>query len=155
MTILQELHEEPISQLDLSHYCTVSGQSSVKETVEKMQETKTHCAFVIEDDKLIGIFTDRDVLQKVVNKPEALEKSIQEVMTPNPRLAHSDYSIVTALKMMDEHHVRNLPVVSSSGEIIGNFTHHAFINFLADNFPADIYNRPPTSSPIARHRHGA
>lgn len=154
MTILQDLQKEPVSQLDLTHYCTVSSGSLVKDTVQKMQETESKCVFVVEDDKLRGIFTDRDVLQKVVNKPEAWEKPIQEVMTPDPQVVRSDYSIVTALKLMDEYHVRNLPVISSSGEILGNFTHHAFINYVAEHFPVEIYNRPPTSS-VARHRHGA
>ncbi|NOZ49980.1 MAG: CBS domain-containing protein [Chloroflexi bacterium] len=155
MTVFEKLHKQPLRELDLTHYCLVSTHDLVKDAVQKMQETNSNCAFVTQDGKLMGIFTDRDVLQKVANKTGVWEQAITTVMTPNPQVARSDYSIATALKIMNDHHVRNLPVVSHSGEIEGNFTHHAFIRFLADYFPTEIYNRPSDASRTAAHRHGA
>ncbi len=155
MSIFEELHNHPLQQLDLGHYCRVSVHDSVQDVVQQMQVSNSNCAFVMDNDALVGIFTDRDVLQKVATHNELWSQPVSNVMTPDPVVARSDYSIATALKLMDEHHVRNLPVLTPEGSVAGNFTHHAFMRYLADYFPTDIYNRPSEARRTTRHRHGA
>jgi len=55
---------------------------------------------------------------------------------------------------MNEHRVRNLPVLDDTGKVIGNLTHYALIKFLADQFPESVYNLPPDPNRTAGHRVG-
>lgn len=155
MSFFEELHNHFLHELDLSHYCEVSPRDSVASVIETMQTTNQNCALVVEQGRLAGIFTDRDVLLKVATQSEATQQPIQNVMTADPITARTDYSIAMALKVMDEHHIRNLPVLAADGSLVGNFTHHAFIRYLADHFPTDIYNRPAPSTPTSQSRYGA
>ena len=97
----------------------------------------------MQGNALIGIFTDRDVLRKVVNNPESWGKSIDDVMTPNPTVVELDCPADEALTMMDAGNFRNVPVVDPDGKVRGNVSYYAFIKFLADHFPQEVYNLPP------------
>ncbi len=101
---------------------------------------------MLRDGRLVGIFTDRDILRKVVEHPETWDQPIATVMTPNPRTLDEKATAAEALALMNQLHVRNVPVVRSNGEVVGNFTPYAIVRFLADTFPVTIYNRPPTPS---------
>jgi CBS domain-containing protein len=77
---------------------------------------------VIRGEELIGIFTERDVLQRVVGQPEVLDGPVDAVMTPRPITVLPDTSAADALWLMDDHHFRNLPVVDRQGRILGDMT---------------------------------
>jgi CBS domain-containing protein len=78
---------------------------------------------VIRGEELIGIFTERDVLQRVVGQPAALDGPIDAVMTPRPITVLPDTTAADALWLMDDHHFRNLPVVDRQGRILGDMSY--------------------------------
>jgi CBS domain-containing protein len=155
MTLLQSLHNEPITRLDLSYYCTVSAGTSVLEVIEQMRTSKRNCALVTQDNRLVGIFTDRDILRKVVDRPDLWADPVDGFMTSTVQMVAADTHAADAMALMDINHVRNVPVVSANGEVVGNFTNYAVVKFLADTFPTEIYNRPPEPNRFAHRRHGA
>jgi CBS domain-containing protein len=122
--------------------------------IEKMVSEKHNCAFITKDNRLFGIFTDRDVLRRVVDNPEIWDHPIDEVMTHNPKSIRSNQPAGDALKIMNELHFRNTPVLNEEKKIIGNMTHFAIIRYLADNFPAEVYNLPPNPGNYGENRHG-
>jgi hypothetical protein len=48
-----------------------------------------------------------------------------------------------------------VPVLDSSGTVIGNLTHYAVVKYLADRFPESVYNLPPEPDRVVRNRDGA
>jgi len=74
-----------------------------------------HCGAVLvcRDDTLIGIFTERDLIAKVVALGRDLETSLIEVMTANPDTIDADAPIASAIRQMNEFGYRHLPVVQS------------------------------------------
>ncbi len=154
MRLLDTLQHEPITSLDLSYYITVSTDTPVRDVVEALRQSKRNCALVLQDGRLVGIFTDRDVLRKVVDSPEIWDRPIETVMTPNPQALDEEATAAEALSLMERLHVRNVPVVRSNGEVVGNFTPYAIVRFLADTFPVTIYNRPPDPKRVARRQYG-
>jgi CBS domain-containing protein len=104
---------------------------------------------------LVGIFTDRDILRRVVDAAETWNHPIEEVMTPTPLTVNSTDSADTALNLMNERHFRNVPVLDETGAVIGNLTHYAIVKYLADHFPESVYNLPPDPDRVARNRDGA
>ena len=83
---------------------------------------------VIRGEELIGIFTERDVLQRVVGKMSVLDGPVDAVMTARPITVLPDTSAADALWLMDDHHFRNLPVVDRQGRILGDMTYAAFVH---------------------------
>ncbi len=155
MSLEKNLQRERVVHLDLNQFAAVETGTSVKTTIERMRAGRHHCAIVMDNGQLIGIFTDRDILRKVVTLPETWERPVDEVMTATPITVNSNDAADKALALMDEKHFRNVPVLDANGAITGNLTHYAIIKYLADNFPESVYNLPPDPDHITRRRSGA
>jgi predicted transcriptional regulator len=143
MTLEQELQVEQVSHLDLSGFSQVVSGTTIRETVARMRAERHNVCLVTAENKLIGIFTDRDVLRKVAASPEILDDPIDSVMTQNPITIKPDASAATALRMMDDNHFRNVPAVDAEGTIVGSMTHLAIVNYLATRYPIEVQNQPP------------
>ena len=112
--------------------------------MDALRADKHNVALITDDGRLIGIFTDRDVLRKVAGNADILDEAIDTVMTRDPITVSPETSAADALKLMDEHHFRNLPAVDANGVVIGDMTHQAVIHYLAARYPQEVLNRPPT-----------
>lgn len=143
MSLREELEGEPVGQLDLQSYCLVESGATVRDALNRMRENGGRSALIIRDEKLIGIFTERDVMNRVVVSPEKLDGPVDEVMTAQLVTVLPDTSAADALWLMDDHHFRNLPVVDRQGRILGDMTYAAIIQYLAARYPVEVQNRPP------------
>ena len=139
--------------LDLNNFSIVESGTSVQEVIDQMRHERHNSALIRKEGALIGIFTERDVLGKVVTEPGTWKQEIDEVMTPAPSTISPEDSAESALEKMETGHFRNVPVVDVDGTIHGNVTHHAFIKFLAEHFPQEIYNQSPDEG-IHENRYG-
>ena len=155
MSLEKDLQQERVIHLDLTRFTAVKVGTTVRETVEEMRQAGHHSAIVTKDGVLAGIFTDRDLMRKVVDTPETWNGPIESVMTPDPITVNSTDPAYKALALMDEKHFRNVPVVDDTGQVIGNLTHYAVVKYLADRFPESVYNLPPDPDAITSDRDGA
>ncbi len=87
---------------------------------------KNHCGSILvvaDHGDLIGIFTERDLLTKVVAQGlDTGKTAIGEVMTPDPRTAHKSMPTSHALTLMRDGGFRHIPVLDDHGEILGVFS---------------------------------
>jgi CBS domain-containing protein len=155
MNLEQHLKKEQVVHLDLHNFTSVESGTSARATIEKMRQEEQHCAIIFDNDVLVGIFTDRDILRKVVDTPETLDNPIDDLMTPSPITVSSQDPADSALDLMDKKHFRNVPVLDDDGKIMGNLTPYAIIKYLADRFPASVYNLPPDPDRVTKNRDGA
>ena len=155
MNLEQHLKKEQVIHLDLHNFTSVESGTSARAAIEKMRHEEQHCAIIFDNDAPIGIFTDRDILRKVIDAPETLDNPIDEIMTPSPITVSSQDPANSALDLMDKKHFRNVPVLDDDGKIMGNLTPYAIIKYLADRFPGSVYNLPPEPDRITRNRDGA
>lgn len=156
MSVEGDLQKEQVGHLDLSHFVGVEGDVPVAEVLRRMREEDQNCALVLgADGRLAGIFTERDVLQKVATRSEALGSPVAALMTPAPHTVQQHQPVAFALKFMNAGHFRHVPVVDPEGKIVGNLTHNAIIRFLCDRLPAVTYNLPPSPVLVARAPEGA
>ncbi len=98
----------------------VTIQSSVIDAVKRMGEKRVGAVAVLDKGELAGIFTERDVMMRVVlegRTPKTTEMS--EVMTKQVETVREDMSYGEALRLMVERHFRHLPVISSNGQVLG------------------------------------
>lgn len=154
MTLRDALYKESVTHLDLSRYCLVESGTTVRETFDNLRTCKSNCAFVIKNDKLAGIFTERDVLRKAVDRPDLWEQPVDTLMSVDLQTLSADATAVDALELMENNNFRNVPVLDADGSVVGNLTHYSILEFLASSFPLDIYNRPPDATLISNRRHG-
>ena len=100
---------------------SVESSTTVRETVEKMETASVGAVLVIDgDERLKGIFTERDLMLRVVlPKRDPETTSVCDVMTSSVTSVGNSIAPNDALKMMVVRHIRHLPVVGASGEIDG------------------------------------
>lgn len=143
MDLKEELHTEQVSHLDLTGFCQVESGQAIRDVVEKMRREDVNVCLVMDEGKLVGILTDRDVLRRVAEHQEVWGKPVSVIMTRSPITIDPTASAADALWLMDEKRIRNLPAVDGSGKVVGNMTHQAVINYLAARYPTEILNLPP------------
>jgi CBS domain-containing protein len=91
---------------------TVIPEISVADAVHKMYQCKIGALLVTEGKRLVGIFTERDVLFRVVNEGlDPKSTPVSQVMTPNPLAVKPTTTAEEAMRVVTEKRVRHLPVV--------------------------------------------
>ncbi len=98
---------------------TLSPETTVSKAAELMARMEVGAAMVVDQERLIGIFTERDALFRVIARGlDARTTRLIEVMTTEPRTVAPNKSYGYALVMMQENGFRHAPVVEN-GKPIG------------------------------------
>jgi CBS domain-containing protein len=98
---------------------TASPQTTVRAAAEMMATRKAGAVLVLEDGTLTGIFTERDIVFRVIAKGLAPDTTaLADVMTRAPRTITADKPFGAALTVMHENGFRHLPVIED-GKPIG------------------------------------
>ena len=98
---------------------TFLGKDKVSVAIEVMAEKNYGSVVVVDNkDKVVGIVTERDIVKKLVknNMPPKTTK-LEDIMTPNPRVANENDDVVDWLRIMSNDRFRRLPVVDANGKI--------------------------------------
>ena len=123
----------------------VEAQTSVAEAIRGMNDHHVGCTLVVRDGKLIGIFTERDVLRKVATSGMNLEKTaVETVMTANPDTLPATASIAYALREMSVEGYRHIPLTNPDGSPAGVVSVRDIVAWLVETFPASVHNLPPS-----------
>jgi CBS domain-containing protein len=98
---------------------SVPKGATVLETVRAMVEHNVSAAVVLDGERLLGVFTERDVVKRVVLKKLAPETTpVGEVMTTSVVTVREDADRSSVLRLMADHHIRHLPVVDAEGKVL-------------------------------------
>jgi CBS domain-containing protein len=98
---------------------TQPPQSSVREAATVMASHGIGALPVVEGRYLIGIFTERDVLTRVIAAGRDVDRTrVEDVMTRRPETVSIDCPLAEALEVMLNGRFRHLPVMSN-GEVVG------------------------------------
>jgi len=109
--------------------CTIN--TTVFDAVLMMSEKSYGAVIIIDGNKkVIGVLTERDVMNKVVGKELNAKKTVVgDIMTPNPRLARETDDMLEWLRIMSNERFRRLPVVDDQGRIKAVFTQGDFVSY--------------------------
>ena len=92
---------------------TVQRSAKVTEAVRVMAANNVGIVMVLDGDKLAGVFSERDVVRRVVVAGLVpAETSVESVMTRDIVVADADEDYQSAMRKMDQANIRHLPVVS-------------------------------------------
>ncbi|MDX1584756.1 MAG: CBS domain-containing protein [Thermoanaerobaculia bacterium] len=99
---------------------TAEAGASIRELAQMMEESKCGEIPIIEDGRMVGVVTDRDiVLRAVAQGDDPYTTTAREIMTRAPAKVKPDASLRYAIHVMEDVHVRRLPVVDDAGTIVG------------------------------------
>jgi CBS domain-containing protein len=155
------LLREPLNALPVQRAITLSPNASVTDAIRAMQREHRGCVLVTDDgtsrSKLIGIFTERDVLFRIVDRgrnPAALP--IGEVMTADPETLSVHASVAYVLNKMSVGGFRHVPVVDDEHRPACVISVRDVVTFLVDAFPREVLNLPADAGVAPpRSREGA
>ncbi|MFO0879022.1 MAG: CBS domain-containing protein [Gemmataceae bacterium] len=103
-----------------SHVYCISEHASVLEAARLMNEHRIGALMVVDDGRLVGIFTERDILQRVVaEQREPASTPVSEVMTTDLVCCRPETTIEEARGAMKNRRLRHLPVIEGDGTLIG------------------------------------
>jgi CBS domain-containing protein len=111
---------KPVQELlDKQEVHFVRKGESVLEVARRMTEWNIGAVTVLDGERLVGIFSERDLMMRVVSKGlSAAATSVEQVMTPNPVVVDSHSTADQCLRVMNQAKCRHLPVVND-GKLVG------------------------------------
>lgn len=129
-----------VSDQDLS---LLSADAKVQEAVEIMTTRKIGAVLIVsEDGSLAGIFTERDVVARVVHQgKDSATTTLGEVMTPNPESVRPEDTALTALEKMSRRGFRHLPVIADDGSIAGIVSIRDLYSSVLEELEEDVRQR--------------
>ena len=154
-TLAKSLRSDPVTRLTLRGPVTASPDASIEQVVRQMTERKTGCVLLQDDGKLVGIFTERDFVNRVVAAGREVTGPVREVMTPDPKTLTRHDNVQKAVEVMGEGGYRHMPVIGDDGQPMGVLSVKEIIHYLVEYFPAKVYNLPPTPEHTQPAREGA
>jgi CBS domain-containing protein len=155
MDLAKNLKIDSVSRLHPTAPLRVEPTQTVGEAVALMRRERVGCVLVCQGDRVIGIFTERDLMRRVLAARKSLALPVAECMTPNPAVAHPKDSVGSALRRMEEGGYRHLPVVDEAGRPVGVLSVKRIVHYLVEHFPGTVYNLPPDPGAVPLAPEGA
>ena len=143
MELSRNLIVESVARLMPTPPFEVAANRFVADAVEALRRHRVGCLLVTDEGKLVGIFTERDLLTRIIALGLPLSTPLRECMTLKPVTVHPLDSVRTAIERMEYGGYRHLPVVDHQQHPVGILSAKRILNYIADHFPATVYCQPP------------
>lgn len=122
-----------LGEVRLSRAQTVSAGASVAEVIAVLRREPSGAVVIVEGDRVMGIFTDRDVLKRVAGNTEVLSEPISKFMTTDPVLLRDTDTMAAALNKMGDGGFRHIPMLSD-GKLAGVVTGRDVMQWLLGRY---------------------
>jgi CBS domain-containing protein len=98
---------------------TATREMSLQAVAALMRDGDMGSLPVVENGKLVGIVTDRDIVVRAVAEGKDAATSIGEVMTTEIFAVRAEDFVFQAIRLMGDRQVRRVPVINENGELVG------------------------------------
>ena len=153
--LTRNLMVESVGRLNPTRPLCVDAGEPVAAAVAVMRRERVGCLLVVENGELVGIFTERDLLKKILARGEPLSTPLSAVMTAQPVSVNALDSVRTAVERMQAGGYRHVPVVDEGNRPVGVLSAKRIIRYLAEHFPNTVYNQPPDPHQVPETEYGA
>lgn len=139
------LLNDAVNLLAPSEPICLPATATVHEAITKMLANRRAAVVIVDGDgRLIGIFTERDVLTRVVGQSRDVQGTmLAEVMTRDPEALSPRDRICFAVNRMNNAGYRTVPLVDAERRPIGIVTVSDVVKWLAEIFPEAVLNLRP------------
>ena len=130
-----DLLRRPLGELVAQDFVTVSPETSIRDVVTQLNNGKHHCAIVLDGDRVAGIFTERDILNKIADRFDTIcDSSVSQHMTSNPATLNFDDPVAFGLNRMMVGGYRHIPVLRDA-KLEGVVSVRDILGYLLQRFP--------------------
>lgn len=114
------LSETQVGEMTATPFLTVRQDTTIREAIQTMSRRRTAGLLVMDGERLVGIFTERDVLERVAEQYERLATHpVSEVMTADPLVVYDSDPVAAAVAAMAIAGHRHVPVLRTDGTVSG------------------------------------
>lgn len=110
---------------------------AVRAVIDLLAQNRIGAVPVLEGDMVVGIFSERDIVRLLSSYgPDALDRSLDEVMTKSPVTCDPSMAVIGALSQMTQKRIRHLPVVDG-GRLVGFISIGDLVKYRIDRIEAE------------------
>ena len=111
-----------VGDLGPEEVVTVDRDATVADVVAELGSENVGSVVVTDNERPVGIVTDRDVALSVGESDDPASASVEDVMAADPVTLQADEEDLAIARTIEEHSVRRIPVVDENGEVTGIVT---------------------------------
>lgn len=150
----RKAQQDSVSSMQTDDYVCIEPSTSLHQAIEAMKQDEGGCAIVCAaDGAVVGIFTERDLLTKVIGQEIDLNTPVRELMSPIVATLTHDATIGDAVSIMNDKGYRNVPLVKD-GKLVGSISVFDVIGYLAESYPKTTMNLPPNPDQVMESTDG-
>jgi CBS domain-containing protein len=138
---------DKVSLMQTDDYVCIEPSTPLSRAIEAMKKDEGGCAIICEGSRVVGIFTERDLLTKVLGEEIDMQAPVSKWMSPVVSTLTRDATIGDAVSMMNEKSFRNIPLVMED-KLVGSISVFDVISYLAESYPKETMNLPPVPGQV-------
>ena len=129
------LAEETVANVPTRPYAEISPDKSVYSALQVLAGLNVASLLVVEQGQLVGVFTERDALERVTpRRGELRSLAVREVMTTNPVVVYETDPVGAALSAIAVAGYRHVPVLDVNDRVVGIVSPRRVLAFLEERF---------------------
>jgi len=150
----RKARQDLVSSMQTDDYVCIAPSTPLSRAIESMSKDEGGCAIVCaEDGSVVGIFTERDLLTKIVGQGTDLNAPVSNWMSPIVATLTPEATIGDAVAIMNDKGYRNVPLVKN-GKLVGSISVFDIISYLAESYPKTTMNLPPNPDQVMESTEG-
>jgi CBS domain-containing protein len=144
----RKARQDSVSMMETEDYVCIAPSTPLSKAIEVMKKDEGGCAIVCETDgRVVGIFTERDLLTKIVGKETDDNAPVSNWMSPVVATLAPDATLGDVVAIMNDKGYRNIPLVKD-GKLVGSVSVFDVIRYLAESYPQTTMNLPPKTNQV-------
>jgi CBS domain-containing protein len=149
----RRVRRDSVKQLHTSDYVCIEPSTPLHEAINRMKEDEGGCAIVCDANRIVGIFTERDLITKIVGEGVDMNAPVSQWMTAAVETLSSDATLGDVVELMNRRGIRNVPLVTD-GQLSGSVSVFDVITYLAESYPKETMNLPPVPAQVMDTQEG-
>jgi CBS domain-containing protein len=138
-----DLRNEKVRAVAQHEPVSAASNTPLDQALDTMRRGGGDALLIIDNGKLTGIVTERDVLTRVLGQGVDGNRPVSDFMSAEPHTLSADATLIEAITAMESGHYRNLPLVDDAGAVVGMLRQQDLLEYVAEAFPQEILNLPP------------
>lgn len=122
---------DSVGEIMTKDVVTVAPEDTVETAVRAMVTNDIGSAVVVRGDNAVGVFTERDLLRHILDRPDVLQRPVGEVMACPVISTTPDAAIVDAFGLITARNIRRLPIIDG-GRLVGIVTERDLLRWVRD-----------------------
>jgi len=148
------LRSYPIKSIGHESAPSTPASTPLRDALALMQKRRHSALVITENDQVVGIFSERDLLNRIMGLALEDDLPISAVMTRKPKTLTLDDRMADAIRMMTALGYRHIPLVDGQGRFEALLSARDIMEFIAGHFPKEVTNLPPELGRVPRRPEG-